>query len=98
VNTEQIRQHARNVAALQARFGAVKAASAHIAGDESAYGLLCGWIAAVLEGRHKRQDELIAYAEENLALAVDGLQLNAERYEAVEADTMAAARRLGGRV
>ncbi|WP_433265103.1 hypothetical protein ACQPWR_31765 [Micromonospora vinacea] len=41
VDAEQIRQHARNIEALRARFGAVKNASAHITQDDTAYGLLC---------------------------------------------------------
>jgi hypothetical protein len=81
VETEQIRAHARNVEALFDRFGAVKAASAHIAQNDEAYGLLCGWIAGVLEGRHVRQDELIAYVAENLTLAADSLRKAADAYD-----------------
>lgn len=81
---EQIRAHARNVESLRARFEAVKGASAHIAQDDSAYGLLCGWISAVLEGRHTRQDELIAYVEENLSLATQSLDDTANDYETLD--------------
>ncbi|RKT74720.1 excreted virulence factor EspC (type VII ESX diderm) [Saccharothrix variisporea] len=84
VDLEQIRAHARNVEAIRARFDAVKTASAHIAQDDQAYGLLCGWIAAVLEGRHTRQDELIAQVEENLALVVEELGATADEYTEVE--------------
>lgn len=84
VDVEQIRAHARNVEAIRARFDAVKTASAHIAQDDQAYGLLCGWISAVLEGRHTRQDELIAQVEENLALVVAELGSTAEEYTGVE--------------
>lgn len=87
VDPEQIRVHASHVAELQARFGAVKQATAHIAQDDSAYGLLCGWIAAVLEGRHQRQDELIALVEENLSLVADELRATADDYEATDATT-----------
>lgn len=86
VEAEQIRAHARNVEAIRGRFGAIKAASGHISGDESAYGLLCGWISGVLEARHAQQDELVAYVEENLSLVVSGLERTAAQYEAVEAD------------
>ncbi|WP_030487131.1 type VII secretion target [Micromonospora chokoriensis] len=86
VDAEEIRAHARNVEALAQRFTAVKAASAHIAGDDSAYGLLCGWIAAVLEGKHARQDELFAKVEENLTLAAAGLRQTADGYDAVDGD------------
>jgi excreted virulence factor EspC (type VII ESX diderm) len=84
VDPEQLRAHAANVEAIRARFEAVKSASAHIARNDQAYGLLCGWIAGVLEDRHTRQDELIAYVEENLSLVADSLRSAAERYEAVE--------------
>lgn len=84
VDAEQIRKHATNVAAIQARFGAVKSASTHIAQDDQAYGLLCGWISGVLEGKHTKQDELIAYVEENLALVVKALGDTASEYEAIE--------------
>ena len=84
VDVEQIRAHARNVEAIWARFDAVKTASAHIAQDDQAYGLLCGWIAAVLEGRHTRQDELLAQVEENLALVAEELSSTADEYTEVE--------------
>ncbi|CAL9484237.1 hypothetical protein SUDANB95_03082 [Actinosynnema sp. ALI-1.44] len=84
VDLEQIRAHARNVEAIRARFDAVKTASAHIAQDDQAYGLLCGWISAVVEGRHTRQDELIAQVEENLALVVEELGATAAEYTDVE--------------
>ncbi|WP_327001782.1 type VII secretion target [Dactylosporangium sp. NBC_01737] len=86
VDTGQLRTHARNIETINARFGAVKAASAHIAQDDAAYGLLCGWMAGILEGRHTRQDELIAYAEENLTLIAAQLRKTAYAYDGVEAD------------
>ena len=90
---EQIRRHAENLESLKARFDAVKSASAAIAQDGRAYGLLCGWMPAVLEGRHARQDELIAYVEENLGLAADSLRDTADHYAELDArvvDTMGA--------
>ncbi|HVD89886.1 MAG TPA: type VII secretion target [Jatrophihabitantaceae bacterium] len=84
VDIAQLRTHATNVEAIKARFAAVKDASTHIAQDDSAYGLLCGWISAVLEGRHTRQDELIAYVEENLALVATALRATATHYESVD--------------
>ncbi|MGW5578430.1 type VII secretion target [Micromonospora chokoriensis] len=86
VDAEEIRAHARNIDALAARFAAVKAASAHIAQDDSAYGLLCGWIAGILESKHVRQDELFAGVEENLTLAATGLRRTADDYDAVDGD------------
>lgn len=98
VDPEQIRRHATNVEAVAARFGAVAAASAHIAQDEQAYGLLCGWISAVLEGRHTRQDELVAFVAENLKLAAASLRSAADDYLAADQETADALRRIGGEV
>jgi hypothetical protein len=98
VDIDEIRAHARNIATLKARFGAVKAASAHIAQDDRAYGLLCGWIAAILESRHARQDELIAYVEENLTMVGDGLRKTIEAYETVEGDTKGLMSKAGSRL
>ncbi|MFG2058475.1 type VII secretion target [Micromonospora sp. NPDC048930] len=96
VDAEQIRAHARNVDAVRGRFDAVKTASAHIAQDDSAYGLLCSWMPAILEGRHKRQDELIAYVEENLSLVVAGLRKTADNYDNADTDADTTIRKAGG--
>jgi len=93
----QIRRHAGNVEAVRARFAAVRAASAHIARHDDAYGLLCGWMPAVLEGRHQRQDSLLAYVEENLSLAADSLAAVAAAYEETDAGAADAIHRAGGR-
>ncbi|MFB9687465.1 type VII secretion target [Amycolatopsis plumensis] len=85
VQPEELRKHAANLDALRARFAAVKSASTHITQDHQAYGLLCGWIAAVLEGRHREQDSLLDFAASNLDLAAKGLRDSAARYE--ETDT-----------
>jgi hypothetical protein len=95
VNIEQLRAHAGNVEAIQARFAAVKAASAHIAQDDQAYGLLCQWISAVLEGRHTRQDELLAYVEKNLAMVATTLRVSADDYEAVDGSSADLIRQAG---
>lgn len=84
VDVAQLRQHAANLDSLKERFAAVKAASTHIAQDDQAYGVLCGWISAILEGRHKKQDELIAYVEENLVLAAQSLRDGAAAYEEMD--------------
>jgi hypothetical protein len=84
VDIAQLRAHTRNVEAIRARFAAVKAASAYIAQDDQAYGLLCGWMSAVLEGRHAKQDELIAYVEENLELVAAELDFTATDYETAD--------------
>ncbi|MFJ8581096.1 type VII secretion target [Micromonospora sp. NPDC093277] len=85
-DTEQIRAHASSIEELRSRFEAVRGASAHIAQDDQAYGLLCGWISAILEGRHTRQDELVAYVEENLRLVADGLRRTADSYDGTDGD------------
>ncbi|GGS23033.1 MULTISPECIES: type VII secretion target [Actinokineospora] len=84
VEIEQLRAHAANVEAVKARFEAVKAASSHIARDDSAYGLLCGWISGILEDKHARQDALIARLENNLSLVAAELRASAAEYEATE--------------
>lgn len=88
VNTEQLRTHAANVEAIMARFQAVKAASAHIAQDDQAYGLLCGWISGILEGRHTTQDDLIAFAERNLGDVARELRESADDYDAMDNDNV----------
>lgn len=86
VDIEQLRNHARNVQAVRQRFDAVQAASANITQNDQAYGFLCGWIAGVLEGRHRKQDELIAYVAENLDIASRELELSADAYDTVDND------------
>jgi hypothetical protein len=86
-NPEQIRAHAENIALLRDRFGAVKTASAHIKQNDAAYGMLCGWMAGILESRHTRQDELIAFVEENLAIMTRQLRNSAEVYENIDGDS-----------
>ena len=95
VDTEQIHAHARTIDALAARFAAVKAASGAITQDDAAYGLLCGWIAGILERRHVRQDQLIAYVEENLSLAADALIRTGDDYDHVDGTVADNVRRAG---
>ncbi|BCJ48666.1 hypothetical protein Asp14428_01410 [Actinoplanes sp. NBRC 14428] len=95
VDAAQIRRHIGNLEAVRARFDAVRAASAHISGGDGAYGLLCSWLPAVLEGRHQRQDELVAYVAENLSIAADELASVADAYEETDAGAAQAVRRAG---
>lgn len=90
IQAEQVRAHARNIDALRDRFQAVKAASAHITRNDAAYGTLCQWMPGVLASRHTRQDELLAYVEENLAQVAQRLRDTAQLYE--NADNWAAER------
>lgn len=87
VAADELRAHAGHVEAIRNRFGAVKGASAHITQNDAAYGMLCRWMPAVLESRHKKQDELFAYVEENLNLVAQRLRRDADLYE--EADRSA---------
>lgn len=84
VSAEEIRAHAAKVEEIQARFDAVKGASGHIAQDDQAYGLLCGWISGILEGRHTKQDELISFVAENLSMAAESLRAAADDYQALD--------------
>ncbi len=86
VDIQQLRTHAQNVQAVRQRFDAVQSASSHIAQDDQAYGLLCGWISGVLEGRHRKQDELLAFVAENLDMVSRELELTADAYDTVDND------------
>jgi hypothetical protein len=85
VKADELRKHAANLDSLKARFAAVKSASAHITQDDQAYGLLCGWMAGVLEGRHTKQDTLVGRAEENLSLVAQELRDSADDYDEMDA-------------
>lgn len=71
--TGQIVRHAGRIEAVRVRFVAVHEASAVVVGDETVYGRLCQWIIHTVLEKHARQDELVAYVEENLRLIVGGL-------------------------
>jgi hypothetical protein len=78
--------HARNLDAFQARFDRVTAASRHITQDSQAYGTLCAWIGLVLEGRHQRQDQLVAFAARNVGGASRAIANQAASYEEADAN------------
>ena len=84
VDPAQLFRHAATVRAVREQLTAVKGASSAISQDDSAYGLLCGWISAILERRHSGQDELYAYVEENLQLLADALDATGRDYDAVD--------------
>ncbi|MCH7233048.1 type VII secretion target [Glycomyces sp. L485] len=86
VDPEQLRSHASNLENFSARFDAVLGASSHIAQDDEAYGQLCGWIAGILEDRHVRQDNLVTYVQENIALAAESIRAAADAYEESDND------------
>lgn len=95
VDVPQIRAHAAKVDAVQQRFGAVTSASTAIAQDDAAFGLLCGWMSAILEHRHARQDQLIAYVEENLRLASEALIATGQDYDRSDDNAASNIRRAG---
>ncbi|HEX7307782.1 type VII secretion target [Lentzea sp.] len=96
VEAEQLKAHAQSIDAIKQRFAKVKAASSHIAGDDQAYGVLCGWISAVLEGRHTEIDGVIATVEHNLELVAKELRASAETYAATDQDTVERLKSAGG--
>lgn len=92
----QIRAHAARLGAVRDRFRAVNGASAAINADSAAYGMLCGWIATILEERHARQDELFAYVEENLRLASTALVATGDDYDRTDSAAADRLRQAGG--
>jgi len=96
VEAEQLRSHAGSVDAIKQRFGKVKSASAHITGDDQAYGLLCGWISGVLEDRHREADEVIAQVENNLDLVAKELRASADTYATADEDNAERVKAAGG--
>ena len=96
VDAQQIRAQAAKVDEVRQRFSAIEGASSAITQDHDAYGMLCGWISAILHGRHLQQDELYAYVSENLRLAADALVHTGQAYEQVDDDVAHRIRRAGG--
>jgi hypothetical protein len=96
VDTSQLFRHAANVRAVRDQLKVVKQASGAISQDDSAYGLLCGWISAVLERRHGGQDQLYTYVEENLQLLADALDSTGREYDAVDGSAQSRIRAAGG--
>ena len=84
VDSSQLLRHAGNVRTVSDQLAAIKSASSAISQDDSAYGLLCGWIAAILERRHAGQDDLYSYVGENLRLLADALDATAQDYDAAD--------------
>ena len=94
--TDGFAADAARLAAIQDRFGAIKGASAAITADTAAYGMLCGWISAILEQRHVRQDALFAYVEENLRLAAAALVATGDDYDRTDGAAADRLHRAGG--
>lgn len=96
VDPAQLRRHVASVRAVQDQLAAIKGASQAIGQNNAAYGLLCGWISAILEARHQKQDALYAYVEENLTLAAEALAATARDYESVDTAASDRIRQAGG--
>jgi len=75
---------------------AITGASRAISQDDSAYGVLCGWISAILERRHIGQDELYAYVKENLLLLAEALESTGRDYDAADGNAQRSIRAAGG--
>jgi hypothetical protein len=97
VDSAQLSRHAANVRAVRDQLAAIKGASSAIAQDDSAYGLLCGWISGILEGRHRGQDQLYTYVEENLQQLAEALDSTGRDYDAVDDNAQSRIRAAGGR-
>ncbi|MEV6636625.1 type VII secretion target [Actinoplanes sp. NPDC051470] len=96
VDSSQLLRHANNVRSVSDQLAAIKSASSAISQDDSAYGLLCGWISAILERRHAGQDDLYSYVGENLRLLADALDATAQDYDAADHNAKNTIRVAGG--
>jgi hypothetical protein len=96
VDSSQLYRHAANVRAVRDQLAAIKGASGAISQDDSAYGLLCGWISAILERRHDGQNQLYTYVEENLQLLAEALDATGRDYDTVDSQARGAIRTAGG--
>lgn len=96
MDSAQLFRHATNVRAVRDQLTAIKGASSAISQDDSAYGVLCGWISAILERRHGSQDQLYSYVEENLRLLAEALDATGRDYDAVDGNAQHLIRAAGG--
>lgn len=87
VDLDELRSHASNLRTIHLRFAAIREASSHISQDDEAYGQLCQFFPAILEGRHVEQDEAVDVLAENLELLAEAVGESADLYE--EADLLA---------
>ncbi|MEV6635953.1 type VII secretion target [Actinoplanes sp. NPDC051470] len=97
VDGQQIRSHVSNLDGLRDRVAAIRSASASIAQDDEAYGLLCGWMSGILERRHQAQEQFFAQVAENLSLAGDALIQTADDYDEADSEAADGVRQAGGR-
>jgi hypothetical protein len=95
-DSSQLFRHAANVRAVRDQLATIKGASTAISQDDSAYGMLCGWMSAILERRHGGQDQLYTYVEENLQLLAEAVDSTSRDYDAVDGDAQSRIRAAGG--
>jgi hypothetical protein len=88
VDTETLRGHASNLMQIHGRFDAIREASGHISQADDAYGQLCQFFPAILEGRHQEQDAAVAVLAENIQALSEAVNDCAEAYD--EADSVTA--------
>jgi hypothetical protein len=84
VDPEQLRNLASRLSAFSEEFDALITASQAISQDDEAYGLLCSWMPAILEGRHQEFDEWVNFGQENMELLSQALAGTADDYEAAD--------------
>jgi hypothetical protein len=95
VDIDQLRGLASQFQAFSEEFDAVVTASQAISQDDEAYGLLCSWIPAVLEGRHQEFDEWLNFGQENMELLAGAISGVAGAYEAADEDNAKAFEDIG---
>jgi hypothetical protein len=84
VDTDQLAQLASRFNGFSSEFDAILTASQAISQDDDAYGLLCSWIPAILEGRHEAFDELMRYGQENMMLLAEAVGTTADDYSGAD--------------
>lgn len=87
VNPDQLSDLASRFQAFSEEFDSILIASQAISQDDEAYGLLCSWMPAILEGRHQAFDEWVEYGQENMALLGDAVSATAEAYLSADEDS-----------
>lgn len=90
VDIDQLHQLSARFESFTTEFDSILTASQAISQDDEAYGLLCEWIPAILEGRHEAFDELMRYGQENMSLLSSVIRSTAEEYENADEDTATA--------
>jgi hypothetical protein len=96
VDSTQLHRHASRVQAVRDQLDAIKGASLAISQDHSAYGLLCGWISGILEGRHRDAEALFDVVDENLQAAAEAITATGDDYDAADSAARSRISQAGG--